>query len=309
MAVYKVPQDVEAEDKLIGPFSFRQFIYLIIAALGIFLAYLIGRLFWGLALIPVPVIIFFLVLALPLKKDQPMETYLSAIVRFLLKPRTRMWDPEGNVSLVEITALATQETRLTKDFSGHEASQRLQYLSRVVDTGGWASRGVNSPLDNLGLNDTVVAEAQGTEDMFDSSSSVAQTFNMMITKSDEARKQAMINAVRSSAAAPAATATAATQTAPAAPQIPLPTSVTFNPYPSSIHQRVISPTPQRQAASHPTARPVAQNQAQASSEQPVSPDIMRLATNKDLSISTIAREAERLQKKHLEDEEVVVSLR
>ena len=27
MAVYKVPQDVEADDKLIGPFSFRQFIY------------------------------------------------------------------------------------------------------------------------------------------------------------------------------------------------------------------------------------------------------------------------------------------
>lgn len=35
MASYKVPQDVEADDKLIGPFSFRQFIYLGIAALGI----------------------------------------------------------------------------------------------------------------------------------------------------------------------------------------------------------------------------------------------------------------------------------
>ena len=32
MAVYKVPQDVEADDKLIGPFSFRQFIYLLIVA-------------------------------------------------------------------------------------------------------------------------------------------------------------------------------------------------------------------------------------------------------------------------------------
>ena len=38
MAVYKVPQDVEAEDKLLGPFSFRQFIYLIVAALAIFIA-------------------------------------------------------------------------------------------------------------------------------------------------------------------------------------------------------------------------------------------------------------------------------
>ena len=31
MAQYKVPQDVEADDKLIGPFSFRQFVYLLIA--------------------------------------------------------------------------------------------------------------------------------------------------------------------------------------------------------------------------------------------------------------------------------------
>lgn len=31
MAQYKVPQDVEADDKLLGPFSFRQFIYLLIA--------------------------------------------------------------------------------------------------------------------------------------------------------------------------------------------------------------------------------------------------------------------------------------
>ena len=31
MAQYKVPQDVEADDKLLGPFSFRQFVYLLIA--------------------------------------------------------------------------------------------------------------------------------------------------------------------------------------------------------------------------------------------------------------------------------------
>ena len=39
MAVYKVAQDVEAEDKLLGPFSFRQFIYLIIVVIAIALAW------------------------------------------------------------------------------------------------------------------------------------------------------------------------------------------------------------------------------------------------------------------------------
>ena len=51
MAQYKVPQDVEADDKLIGPFSFRQFVYLLIAgglialAVGLFQIFLCSRLF------------------------------------------------------------------------------------------------------------------------------------------------------------------------------------------------------------------------------------------------------------------------
>ena len=53
MAVYKVAQDVEADDKLIGPFSFRQFVYLIIVALSIAIAWGLGRIFVGLAIIPV----------------------------------------------------------------------------------------------------------------------------------------------------------------------------------------------------------------------------------------------------------------
>ena len=45
MAQYKVPQDVEADDKLLGPFNFRQFIYLLIVAALIALAWALGQLF------------------------------------------------------------------------------------------------------------------------------------------------------------------------------------------------------------------------------------------------------------------------
>jgi hypothetical protein len=72
MAVYKVPQDVEADDKLIGPFSFRQFIYLIIVALSIAAAWGLGHLFIPLAILPFPIILFFGALALPLRKDQQL---------------------------------------------------------------------------------------------------------------------------------------------------------------------------------------------------------------------------------------------
>ena len=318
MAVYKVPQDVEAEDKLLGPFSFRQFIYLIIAAAAGLIAYGLSRIFIGLIIIPVPVILFFIILALPLKKDQPMETYLTAVVRFWLKPRVRLWEPEGNIINVEITAPRIDDTSLTKDFSGDEAAQRLAYLSQVVDTQGWATRGLKSALDNSRLNDTVVAEAQTTEDVLDDTGSVAQGFNTMISESDEARKQAMIETMQQSLHTPGPTAPAqaapqpvATQTAPVTPTTEPAQhgAPSFNPYPSSMRQKVIDPQGDQAGQTALGPASVDDNQAQAPSETTVSPDIMRLATSKDLSISTIAREAERLQKKHLEDEEVVVSLR
>lgn len=337
MAVYKVPQDVEAEDKLIGPFSFRQFIYLIIAALGGFLAYGLGQLFWALGIIPVPIILFFLVMALPLKKDQPMETYLTAVVRFFLKPRIRLWSPEGEISLVEITAKKVEEGPVLKDFSGNEASERLRYLSQVVDTGGWASRGLTSPMDSISLSDTVMAEAQGATDVLDTGGSVAQNFDSMIAQSDQARKAAMIQSMQNSVApqtqqvaTPAIQPTAIVQptgvqtvtqtyTTLTAPQSQPEDSsgIVFNPYPTSIRQKVINPSgseppvtpPSTAQQAPPPAPPATNQQAQAPSEEQLSPDIMRLAASKDLSISTIAREAERLQKKHLDEEEVVVSLR
>ena len=82
MANYKVPQDVEAEDKLLGPFTFRQFVYLMVVFGAIVLAVGLFQIFPLLAVIPVPFGLFFLILALPIKKDQPMETYLAAVLTY-----------------------------------------------------------------------------------------------------------------------------------------------------------------------------------------------------------------------------------
>ena len=156
MAVYKVPQDVEADDKLIGPFSFRQFIYIIIAIIAIALGWGLAQLFIGLAIIPLPIIILFGALALPLRKDQPMEIYLAAVVSFYLKPRKRLWQPDGIQSLVEITAPKVVEVQRMKDLSQSEAEQRLSYLANIVDTGGWAVRGVGAGSPDSAMQNDVL---------------------------------------------------------------------------------------------------------------------------------------------------------
>ena len=109
MATYKVPQDVEADDKLIGPFTFRQFIYLMIVLGAITLAVMLFQVFPLLSIIPIPFALFFIILALPIKKDQPMETYLAALVSFYTKPNRRFWIPGLSESTILITAPKKKE--------------------------------------------------------------------------------------------------------------------------------------------------------------------------------------------------------
>ena len=294
MATYKVPQDVEAEDKLIGPFSFRQFIYLVTAVIAGGLAYGLYTVAAWLVIIPIPVILFFLVLALPIKKDQPFEVYLAALVRFALKPKLRMWEPEGVVKLVEVNTKKPIESIRLKEFSGSEASKRLAYLANVVDTGGWAARGVNAPvgLSVSPLNASVVAETDLTEDIMDDNTAIVQSFDTLLENERQQQRQTMTAIMQQQGARP----TPASSTV--SDDYDLPTPVIA---PTTV------PTPAATApvATLPTA-PTQEQQAQAARQEQLSADIIRLANNNDLSISAISREANRIH--GLSDGEVVVEL-
>lgn len=327
MAVYKVPQDVEADDKLIGPFSFRQFIYLIIVTLAIMTAWGLAQLFVPLAIIPLPVIIFFGALALPLRKDQPMEIYMAAMVSYHLKPRRRMWDADGIESLIEITTPKTVEVQRVKNLSQDEAQERLGYLADIVDSKGWAVRGQGVQAPNNAINNDVYFEAQAAEDVLDNSTSVAQSLDFMINQSDAKRHQAVIDQMHQPPTPSVVKSTPAPITPNpydyfANPQSTVATapavvgqSPTYNPYPTNIQQAVIQPigttAPLIGPAKSENPRPVSvvQTPPQTTSVKPVSAGIINLANNADLSIATIAREAHRIAEQDSLNEEVVISLR
>ena len=187
MSVYKVPQDVEADDKLLGPFNFRQFIYLTIVTGCIALEIFLWGIFPGLIILPLPIIIFFGVLALPLRKDQPMETYLAAVVSFYLKPNKRFWQPDGVEHLIQISAPVNREEHLTKELSQNEASRRLSYLADIVDTEGWAIKHSIAPV-NTTVREEYSNEARAAEDMFDNSR-VSSNVDNLLNQHDQRRKQ------------------------------------------------------------------------------------------------------------------------
>jgi hypothetical protein len=261
MGQYKVPQDVESEDKLIGPFGFRQFVYLLVAAAMGATAYFLARMALALVVIPLPVMGLALVLALPLRKDQPMETYLAAIVRFLFKPRQRLWMADGSESTVTITAPMVDDRPPVKEVGGQEAVNRLSFLSQVVDTEGWATRGVlaPAPVNNTNLNDDLALSAVETPDEMDVGSTLSQTFDSMISQANDRNRQGVLAKMQASIenqpapvvptaqtiAAPASSSQLWQSAVPApsadqsAPEIP--TELHYEPYPTSMHQTVIQP--------------------------------------------------------------------
>ena len=321
MAVYKVPQDVEADDKLIGPFSFRQFIYLIIVALAGGLAWGLAQLFIPLAIIPLPIILLFGALALPLRKDQPMEIYLAAIVSFFLKPHQRLWDPDGIDSLIEITVPKTVEVQRTKDLTQSEAQRRFSYLAEIVDTKGWAVRGAGVQAPDSAMKSDAYFDAQQAQDILDDDNPIAQNLDQKLDQSTERRQQDAIKIASGQSISSITQPLQSTQTQPPVndfltdyfaknnstlpPESATNQKIQFNPYPD-IQQSVIQPlnghaTPQ--PTNNPTKPPT------NTSEKVVSADIINLANNPDLSIETIAREANRIQEKQDLTEEVVISLR
>ncbi len=268
MAQYKVPQDVEADDKLLGPFSFRQFVYLMVAAGLCFVAFLLFQIFPLLVIIPIPFIFFLGILALPLKKDQPMETYLSAVVDFYLKPQKRIWMPGQSDTTITITAPKNVEENRTKDISQEEASHRLSFLANIVDTEGYAIKDTNS-----NLRDDIASEAAQTQDIFEVNQNY--TLDHSLEQSTAAHHAQLVEQMRTAinqnsiygAAAPQSTPQIQHQT----PQVPTQQTPIAQPQPTAQPaQSFVAPQiAQFQPPVAPVAQPVAPTITPAFQPQPV----------------------------------------
>ena len=267
MAQYKVPQDVEAEDKLLGPFTFRQFIYLMIIGGLIGLGVLFWQFFPPLIIVIITPILLLGSLALPIKKDQPMETYLSAVVSFYLKPHTRTWEPGEPESTIIITAPKKIEEIRTKNLDQDEALHRLSFLADIIDSEGYAIKGV---IPNSGIKDEIYAEANDTLDMFEDPTASNNSINQTLQNDASMRRNQAINQMRAAINNTNQTRnTAQTNGRQNSPyqqpmQQPQATPVAqIPPYQQPAQQPQVAPVaqipPYQQPAQQPQVAPVAQN--------------------------------------------------
>lgn len=217
MAVYKVIQDIESEDKLLGPLTFKGLVY---AGIAVSLGYINFRILTASGGGPFKLIFVFVliwpmilfgVLASPLGREQPTEVWLLSRIRFLLMSRKRVWNQSGMTHLVTITVPKKIEQILTKQYSQDEVKSRLQALANTLDSRGWAVKNVNinaAPATNyLKDNDQerLIASTEYTQEVPEATISAAddildehnnptaQKFQNLINQAELDRRAALRN--------------------------------------------------------------------------------------------------------------------
>lgn len=203
MATYKLIQDIEAEDHILGPLTLRQFIYGLVAAFLYYMCFImITKHVLVLLIVFLPLALFASFFAFPFKRDQPTEVWALAKLRFLLKPKRRIWSQSGVKEMVTIAVPKKVERHLTKDMSEDEVRSRLKALAMTIDTRGWAVKNMqqNMPPDvaedesdrliDIGslpkpVSDNVAPE----EDMLDDANPQSQHINQAIEESTQERRQ------------------------------------------------------------------------------------------------------------------------
>lgn len=90
---YQVPQFIEVEDKIFGPFTFKQFVYMVGGAGICFIAYKLLPLFWALLII-LPAGGLAASLAFYRPNNRPFIDTLEAAFNFALTTKLYIWRKE-----------------------------------------------------------------------------------------------------------------------------------------------------------------------------------------------------------------------
>lgn len=91
---FEVPQFVDVEDKIIGPLTWKQFVFLA-GGVGAGLVIFFATPFWFFILVGVPFIIFGAGLAFYQVNNRPLAVLLEAMTSYFTKSRLYLWKREG----------------------------------------------------------------------------------------------------------------------------------------------------------------------------------------------------------------------
>jgi hypothetical protein len=137
---FQVPQFIEVEDKLFGPLTLKQFIYLAGGAGISVVIYLTIQPFFLAALCIAPVVGFSCALAFLKVNNRPFINVLESAVMFVINPKLYIWKQEQKT----LSEAKRDATNATPSFSPMLSNSKLKDLNWNLDTKG----GVNASMED-----------------------------------------------------------------------------------------------------------------------------------------------------------------
>ncbi len=133
---YKVPQNIDMQDRIVGPLTLVQFLYLLTGGITIYVLFtvLAAKSITLFFILAVPIGLFSFALAFLKIQDQTFGKFVLSFVTFLFKPKTRLWVKEGKTpELVVTTVVNTKDDRIA-----HKSLKRTQVerLAQTLDSSG-----------------------------------------------------------------------------------------------------------------------------------------------------------------------------
>ena len=139
---FKVPQNVQREDKIVGPLTLRQ---LIICGAGGGIAYAIyvslGKDYlWITWLPPVAIVVLItLLFAFVRPLDMNFSNFLAAYLQFVLLPQKRFWVQSSGEIITSMYATSKQPSKIEKTAEAKadqivDKAKKLEELTKILNT-------------------------------------------------------------------------------------------------------------------------------------------------------------------------------
>lgn len=134
---FQVPQNIDLEDKIVGPLTLTQFLYLLGGGLIDYILFQsLGRDYFALfVVIGVPIALLALGLAFLKIQDQPLSNFVSAGLVYLSRPKIRLWQRLENYQPILVDPPKIKKKEEVPVSKKLDKSQ-LEQLAYTLDTSG-----------------------------------------------------------------------------------------------------------------------------------------------------------------------------
>lgn len=150
---YKIPQNIDVEDKILGPFTLKQFLYIMAGGISI---YILFNIFFTtnpilFLAISVPIAIVTLTLVFVKVNERPFVDFFFYFITYIQDSKEKKWIKSTKIKEFKVTARVSDDEKQKQDEMSKLARRgiaisQLSQMAVVLDSKGWSKESLGGEL-------------------------------------------------------------------------------------------------------------------------------------------------------------------